>query len=99
MASPFQATSSCDPQVRRPFHRLTVALPKERLDVLLEADRLVGCGQVTSSLSDTHARTSSRYQGPGENLGSVRFFFGRPLGRWDRFDALVRYRLSAFDRQ
>jgi hypothetical protein len=27
---------------------VTVVLPKERLDVLLETDRLVGCGQVTS---------------------------------------------------
>jgi hypothetical protein len=33
------------PEVERPFHRLTVALPKERLDVALEADRLIGCGQ------------------------------------------------------
>src|SRR6266498_1457580 len=33
------------PKVERPFHRLTVALPKERLDVVLEGDGFVGCGQ------------------------------------------------------
>jgi hypothetical protein len=29
------------PEVERPFHRLTIALSKERLDVLLEANRLM----------------------------------------------------------
>jgi hypothetical protein len=32
------------PEVERPFHRVAVALSKERLDVLVEADRLVDSG-------------------------------------------------------
>jgi hypothetical protein len=65
-------------KVERRFHRLTVALPKERLDVLLEADRLVGCGQVTSSpwiLTGQHANAEeSQNAGPTGAIPAIAIF-------------------------
>src|SRR5437016_6748748 len=50
---------SVRPEVERPLHRLAVVLPKERLDVTLEADRLVAGRHASSFLRTSQSISTS----------------------------------------
>jgi hypothetical protein len=71
MASLFPGDVVVRPQVEGPLHRLTVVLSKERLDVLLESDWFVTCGQVTSPLREL-AQSSPNAPAPGHGAVLLR---------------------------